>query len=577
MEDQREIKIEGAPVSDGIAIGTPFFLPFSDDEQAPEFPITVGEIDHEIARYRQALFSSREDLQQLQSDLENQGSFEAVTIIDTHLQMLDDPLITTHVEERIRLMQRNTEAVFRSVIKELEQKFSDVTDSYFRERFIDVKDLSKRILNHLRIEPDKFLADIPLNSIVFAKELVPSHTAALQAYLVGAFVTEMGGGNSHAALIARAKGIPYVASIDVDDVQSMSPQTVIVDGVSGCVILDPLPSTLKFYEQKQNQLMRAYQLLERDVHLKTETQDGYHVSVVANISSLNEIDLVHQNGAAGIGLFRSEYLFLHHPFLFEAEEEQFLTYRELVERTRGMPVVIRAIDLGGDKSHTLSGAQKEANPVMGCRGIRLLLRCKQIFKTQLRAILKATAYGNIRILLPLISDIEELRESKAILKEAMGELAEEGVAFNPNVLVGCMIEVPSAVLICDGLAEESDFLSVGTNDLVQYTLGVDRSNPLMSDLCFPAHPSVIRMIQMTCESARTYKKPVAICGEIASNPIFIPLLLGLGVEEFSCAPRYIPLVKKAIRSCSMREAQELAQKAKGMRTSAEISKLLCEE
>src|ERR1700722_8641897 len=245
----KEIRLKGASVSDGIAIGTPFFLALSDDEHTPEFPITVGEIDREIARYRQALFSSREDLEQLQTDLEKQGSFEAVTIIDTHLQMLEDPLMTTHMEERIRLMQRNTEAVFRSVIKEVEKKFSSVQDSFFRERFIDVKDLSKRILNHLCPEPTKILANIPQHSIVFAQELVPSHTAALQAYLVSAFVTELGGGNSHAALIARAKGIPYVASIDVAEVQSMDPQIVIVDGISGVVILDPLPSTIEFYEE----------------------------------------------------------------------------------------------------------------------------------------------------------------------------------------------------------------------------------------------------------------------------------------------------------------------------------------
>ncbi len=570
----KEFRLKGAPVSEGIAIGTPFFLSLAEEEETPEFPITVGEIDREIARYRQALFSSREDLQQLQTDLENQGSFEAVTIINTHLQMLEDPLITTHVEERIRLMQRNTEAVFRSVIKEVEKKFSNVKDSYFRERFIDVKDLSKRILNHLCPEPTRFLADIPQHSIVFAQELVPSHTAALQAYLVSAFVTELGGGNSHAALIARAKGIPYIASIDVAEVQNKDPKTVIVDGLSGYVILDPLPSTIEYYEEKRRQLESSYQLLERDVHLKAETLDGFSVNVVANISNLNEVGLVHQNGAVGIGLFRSEYLFLHHPFLFEAEEDQYLTYRELVERADGLPVVIRALDLGGDKNHALSGPQKEENPVMGCRGIRLLLRRKEIFKIQLRAILRATPYGDIRILLPLISDIEELRESKIILEEAMKELAQVGVPFNRDVLLGCMVEVPSAVLICDSLAEECDFLSVGTNDLVQYTLGVDRSNPLMSDLCYPAHPSVIRMIKLTTDAAKLHKKPVAICGEIASNPLFIPLLLGLGVEEFSCAPRYIPLVKKAIRSCSLKDAHELANRVLRLKTSAEISKLL---
>ncbi|MBI2743697.1 MAG: phosphoenolpyruvate--protein phosphotransferase [Chlamydiales bacterium] len=574
FKKEDESRLEGSPVSDGIAIGSPFFLSIPDLDYSPEFPITVGEIDREISRYRKALFSSREDLQQLQTHLENQGSLEAVTIIDTHLQMLEDPMMTTHVEERIRLMQRNTEAVFRSVIKEVEKKFSKVEDSFFRERFVDVKDLSKRILNHLCPEPVKSFAEIPPNSIVFSKELAPSYTAALQAHQVAAFVTELGGGNSHAALIARAKGVPYVASIDIEDVIAKKPERVIVDGSLGHVILNPLPSTILFYEEKRSKFNTHYQHLESDARLKAETPDGHAVTILANISSLSEVEFLHMQGAAGIGLFRSEYLFLHHPFLFEAEEEQYLTYRQLAERAGGMPVVIRVMDLGGDKSHALSGLQKESNPVLGCRGIRLLLRCTEIFKTQLRAILRATPYGDIRILLPLISDIEELRKSKEILEEVKRELRAKGTTFNEKLSVGCMVEVPSAVLICDSLAEECDFLSMGTNDLMQYTLGVDRSNPLMSDFCFPAHPSIIRMIKHTAEEAKKKGKRVAVCGEIASNPLFIPLLLGLGIDEISCAPRYIPFVKKAVRSCPLKKAKALAKIALGLKTSSEISALL---
>lgn len=571
---ENENKLQGSPVSEGIAIGAPFFLSFPDNDHFPEFPITIGEVDHEISRYRQALFSSREDLQELQTHLQKQGSLEAVTIIDTHLQMLQDPLMTTHVEERIRLMQRNTETVFRTVIKEVEKKFSKVEDSFFRERFVDVKDLSKRILNHLSAEPGPVLAETPLNSIVFAKELAPSHTAALQCYHVAGFVTELGGGNSHAALIARAKGLPYVASIDIDEAQSRNPTQVIVDGLSGYVILDPLPSTIEFYEEKKRKLKTEYQLLESDAHLKAETLDGHAMRIMANISALGEVECLTEQGASGIGLFRSEYLFLHHPFLFEAEEEQYLTYRQLAERSGGMPVVIRVMDLGGDKSHALSGLQKESNPVLGCRGIRLLLRCKEIFKTQLRAILRATPYGDIRVLLPLISDIEELRKAKEIVEEVKLDLSQAGISFNAQMPLGCMVEVPSAVFICDSLAEECDFLSMGTNDLVQYTLGVDRSNPLMSDSCFPAHPSIVRMIKLTVEEAKKQNKPLSICGEIASNPLFIPLLLGLGVSELSCAPRYIPLVKKAVRSCSLKEAKRLAKRALILKTSSEISTLL---
>ena len=577
MSSSNEIRLEGAPVSGGIAIGIPYFLSPLEEELVPEFSIGVGEIDEEIARYRKALFSSREDLQRLQKTLKKDGSFEAVTIIDTHLQMLSDPLMTTHMEERIRDMRRNTEVVFRSAIKEFEDRFSKVKDSFFEERFVDVKDISKRILNHLRPQSLKLLADTAPRSIVFAYELIPSYTAAAVTSHVSGFVSQLGGGNSHAALIARSKAIPYVTNIDIATVQDHAPKMVIIDGLSGLIILDPTRETFLEYEQKRAKQKSHYQLLEEADHHKAETADGHAVSVFANISSLSEIDLMHEHGAAGVGLFRSEYLFLENPTLFENEEEQYLAYRELAEKGNGLPIVIRVLDLGGDKSHAVFGMpQKEPHNLQGCRGIRLLLRCKEIFKTQLRALLRASAHGNIRILLPLISDIEELRQSKEILHDVQKELAARSIPHNEKILMGCMVEVPSAVVISSTLAHESDFLSVGTNDLVQYTLGVDRSNPLMSDFYFPAHPSIIRMIKVTAEEAKRCNKPIAICGEIASSPLFIPLLLGLGVEEFSCAPRYIPLVKKALRMTPLARAKKLAEEVLTLKTPAEISRLLAE-
>lgn len=570
-----EIRLEGAPVSQGIAIGTPFFLTLTDDVAIPEFSIGVGEVDREISRYRKALFSSREDLQRLQTDLRKQGSLEAVTIIDSHLQMLSDPIMTSQVEEGIRDMRRNTETVFRAVIKEVEVRFSKVKDSFFRQRIVDVKDLSKRILNHLCPPAPRFMTEIPPHSIIFTNELTPSYTAAAGASHISAFVTELGGGNSHAALIARSKGIPYIASIDIQAVQQMAPKLVIIDGTTGTLILNPSQETIDLYEKELGKLKSTYQLLEQEKHLEAETQDGHPITILANISNINEIELMHHYGALGIGLFRTEYLFLQNPFLLEDEELQFKIYSEIVERAEGLPTVIRVLDLGGDKNPLMLGEpQKEANPVLGCRGIRLLLRRKEVFKTQLRAILRASNFGQIKILLPLISDIEELRQSKALIAEVKEELSAEEIPYDSEILVGSMIEVPSAVLISDVLAKESDFLSMGTNDLVQYTLGIDRSNPLMSDFSFPAHPSVIRLIKMSVENAKRHQKPISACGEIASSPLFIPLLIGLGVQELSCPPRYIPLVKRAIRSCSYRDAVKLADEILHLQTSPEIAALL---
>lgn len=572
MVERKEIRLKGTAVSEGFACAAPFFLSFSEDEGIPNFSIGIGEIDQEISRYRKALFSSREDLKGLQTTLEKQGSFEAVTIIDTHLQMLSDPLMTTHMEERIRQMRRNTEVVFRSAIKEFERKFSRSKDAFFEQRFDDVKDLSKRIMNHLNPQKStKVNSEVPSSAIAFAHELTPSYTAAGDSRICG-FVSQVGGGHSHAALIARSKGIPYVASIDLLAVLEHDPQLVIIDGTEGYVILDPLPSTVEEYEKKNAEMQNQRAFLETKGHLKAQTEDGHGVSVFANISRMSEVDEMRSQGASGIGLFRSEYFFLENSDLFKSEEMQYLAYRELGEKAGDLPVVIRVLDLGGDKTYEQFGLPQ--TELQNYRGIRLLLKTKEIFKMQLRAILRASYHADIRILLPLICEIEELRATKRLIAEAKSELNQAGFTYRDEPLVGCMIETPSAVMISGALASESDFLSMGTNDLVQYTLGIDRSDPLMSDFSFPAHPSIISMIKMTVEEAKRYDKPFSICGEIASSPFFIPLLIGLGVEGFSCAPRYIPLVKNVIRSIRLEEAQDLAARILQLKTSAEIAELL---
>ena len=575
MDESKEFRLQGAPVSEGIAIGTSFFITPQTDDIIPEFSIHSNQVDDEILRYRGALSACKIELGYLKHNLEKEGSQEAIDIIETHLQMLEDPLITEHVEEKIRAVRRNIESVFSAVIREYEKKFSKMKDEFFQQRLIDILDLSKRILSHLGEKNKINFSDIPLSSIVFAKELIPSHTAAIQASRVSAFVTQSGGGNSHAALIARAKGIPYVSSIDVDLFQNVQGRCIIVDGQTGEIIVNPDRATLEKYKEIKTRLKTSYQLLQQDVHHVTETVDGYLVHVLANVGNLSDLDEMHNYSPEGIGLFRSEYLFLEKHTLFISEEEQYAAYCELIAKSLGLFVVIRVFDVGGDKNPNLFFEhEKEANPVLGCRGIRFLLRHPNIFRTQLRAIMRAAGDADVRLLLPLVSDIHELLEAKRIINEVQDELIEQGLVKRRNYPVGCMIEVPSVVFICDAIAKEADFLSIGTNDLVQYTLGIDRSNPSMSDFCYPAHPSVIRMIKMVVMESRKQNKPVTICGEIASNPIFIPLLLGLGINEFSCSPRYIPFVKRAIRNTVLLEAYELAQRILQMSSPTEISKTL---
>lgn len=570
MSQEEEIHIKGAPVSEGIAIGIPVFLS-SEGEDVPEFPISTGEVENEIARYRQALSSSREDLKKLQDDLNQEGSSEIASIIGTHIEMLDDPLMTTHMESKIREMLKNTESVFHTVIHDYEQRFSDKPDGFFKQRLSDVRDLSQRVLRNL-CDSDKVSFDaIPQDAIVFAKELIPSDTASIQATRISAFVTQSGGGTSHAALIARAKGIPYVSSVSMEVLEKARGSCVIVDGLTGDIILNPSMDTIEKYENLRKRLMKQYQQIETEKDLPAETLDRYRVELFANINNLGDLELAHHHFASGIGLFRSEYLFLKEPSLFFDEEAQIKAYEQIFEQSQGLVFTFRVLDLGGDKySDLFPEMSREPNPVLGCRGIRFLLRRRDVFKTQLRAVLQAGIGYKIRLLFPLITDIHELREVKLIVQEIKQELQAEGRPFLEEIPLGCMLEVPSAILVCDALAQESDFLALGTNDLIQYTLGIDRSNPGMSDFYYPTHPGIIRMIRMTLLETKKYGKSVTICGEMASNPLFTGLLLGMGVRQFSCAPRFLPVIKRTIRHLSLLDAVDIAEHVLTLRTSADI-------
>jgi phosphotransferase system enzyme I (PtsI) len=574
---EQEFHLKGAPVSEGIAIGIPVFLTRPQMDDIPNFPVSKNEIEGEISRYRQALFSSRRDLKRLQEDLSQEGSKEIASIIGTHIDMLDDPLMTTDMECKIREMLKNTESVFHTVIHDYEKRFNETNDAFFNERLSDFRDLSQRVLRNLS-DTDHFpLSHLPPNAIVFSKELIPSATVSMQGAHVRGFVTQSGGATSHTALIARAKGIPYVASIDMDLLKNFKGECVIINGQTGDIIFNPSQETLAKYESLQRRIKEEVHQLEKDQRFLAETIDGYKVHLYANVNSVNEIDLAHKQGAEGIGLFRSEYLFMHDPTLFFDEGRQFLIYQQMVKKCKRSSLTFRVMDLGGDKcSGMFEEMSKEPNPVLGCRGIRFLLRRTDVFKTQLRALLRATQEISLRILLPMVADITEFRDIKKIIESVQGELAQQKVPYLDTPQLGCMMEVPSAVLICDALAKESDFLAIGTNDLIQYTLGIDRSNPGMSDFYYPTHPGIIRMIKMAILEAKQRHKQVTVCGEMASNRLFTALLIGLGVSNFSCAPRYIPMIKRRVRSLCLIDCYEIAEHVLTLSTSAEIYSYLNE-
>jgi phosphoenolpyruvate-protein phosphotransferase (PTS system enzyme I) len=489
---------------------------------------------------------------------------------------MQDPLMTDHIEKQILQTLKNAEHVVQTTVKEYQIKFNSIQDPIFRERFKDIQDVARRITAYLTARKRLSLKDIPANSIVFAKELSPSMVAEANNTRIKGFVSQVGASNSHVAIVARARGVPYVSNINFNEIESFHHCIVIIDGRTGEVIIDPTSETLEKYYNLQEKLDDQITHLKKVSALASETYDGYRVQLCGNVETANELEILHKFGGNGVGLYRSEYIFLQHQ-KFPSEEEQFVCYRQMVEQMRGLPIVIRTFDLGGDKFPKQHGVAFEANPFLGCRAIRFMLKERDLFKTQLRAILRASAFGHVSIMFPMISSSQELIEAKEIVKEVQLELTKAGIKSDPHIRMGCMIEVPSAAVTADLLAKECDFFSIGTNDLVQYAMAVDRDSHQMSGFYSPTHPSVIRLIRLIISEANNQGIPVSVCGEIAADPRFTPLLLGLGVHQLSVGLHHIPIVRNAIRNTSIVAAAQLVDKVLTLTTAEEIQDLLNEE
>lgn len=573
---EQQVYLKGAPICRGIAIGKPFFFTLIDD-CVPEFTIPAKDIDEEIDRYRQAIRRSRDDIKQLQKKLKKEKILEGAAILDAHIQMMQDPLLTQHIEDEIKKSRKNAEHVFHTFVSQYQKKFQSLADPFFRERFKDIQDISRRVMGYLRDSVSVSLADIPSGSVVFSDDLTAFDTAEANVSSVLAFVTQKGSATSHAAIVAKAKGIPYVSNIQLEDLLELDQDgKVIVDGRTGDIIFYPTEETLKTYRRLQESLERQVKSWGEKNPLPAETVDGYQVKLSSNIDMTDDMDLFHENGGEGVGLFRSEYMFLNND-TFPTEDDQYLYYLQLVEKMKGLPLVIRTFDFGGDKLMLNPYMPTEGNPFIGCRAIRYLLKEKDIFKAQLRAILRASQFGKVSIMFPMISTLAELIEAKELLQEAYAELESKGYDEIPKVRIGSMIEVPSAAIVADLIAKECDFLSIGTNDLVQYSLAVDRRNHSPHQIHASTDPSVLRMIKLVVSEANHQGIPVTVCGEVAADPRFTALLLGLGVHELSVAPRYLPSIRKAVRSCCIVDSCALAEKALTLTNAKEISELLSEE
>lgn len=567
MQLEQEVIVKGRPVCRGIAIGKPFFLN-RDDFTIFETRIPAAHMEREIERYRHALSRSKQDIKRLQKQLEMESAAEGILILEAQLEMLQDPLLTTEIEKEIKKNKKNVEFIFQQAILKYQERFKAIGDAFFAERFQDLQDLSRRIFSYLNESGNLSLNDVPPNSIVCAQELTASDAASAHSFCVSAFVTETGGATSHAAIVAKAKGIPYVTNVSLQVLKDLALHQIIVDGRTGKVILNPSKGTIQDYELLQDRMQHQFKVLEQVTKWPAQTYDGYSIRLCANLDMTHEIDLIQELGGQGIGLFRSEYIFLPKHEI-PSEEEQFKIYCSLVERMKGLPVVIRTFDIGGDKPLLNSTCVGEGNFSLNYRATRFLLKEQGLFKTQLKAILRASINGNVSILFPMISTLSELREAKRMLQEVREELN----LFHP-IRIGCMIEVPSAAMIVDHFAKECDFFSIGTNDLVQYALAIDRCEQAHHEFYEPTDPSIIRLIKMVTTEANKAQIPVSVCGEIASDPRFTALLLGLGIQELSVAARYLPIIKNAIRSTSIVNAVQLAEKALSMTTSQEIHDII---
>ena len=564
-----ELERRGISASPGIVIGTAFVRD-AERVSVPRAVVDPGRVDSEVERFKRALEDTSRDLRVIKTDIAGKMGDDHARIFDAHLLILSDPTLLDDTGAVIRKERLNAAAAFDKVINRFIETIGGSADEYLKERTIDVQDVRKRVLRALVGAGTPKAALRPQEpSIIVAHDLSPSDTAQLDRSTVLGYVTDLGGRTSHTAIIARSQGIPAVLGLENLVERVETGDTVIVDGNTGVVVVNPSARTIAQYKEE----IDRFHALEEQLLLLTaypaQTLDGRLYMLSANLDAANEVDSVIEHGGQGVGLFRTEYFFISQEYL-PGEEEQYKVYRQVTEKMEGKPVVIRALDVGGDKIASYLNRSPELNPFMGWRGIRFLLTRKDIFKTQLRAIYRASAHGNVKVMFPMISQIEEIVRAKEICAEVRDELARDRYKFSPDVELGMMVETPSAVALADQFAREVDFFSIGTNDLIQYTMAVDRGNSKIAHLYHHLHPSIVRLLRLTATAARRHNVHLAVCGEMAGDLMAVPILVGLGIDEFSVSPNVIPEVKRLIRSVTFDECRALVRRVSNLRTTAEI-------
>lgn len=555
---QNNIILNGIAASSGVAIGKVFVLE-EDDFLVIKREIPNSQIKQEIARLKNAMEKTKIELEENQKELNKVLGENYAKIADAHLLILNDPMIRDEVKKLVN-KGTNAEYAVHQVVENFSKTFDLIDNEYFRERKHDLLDVAKKIMRNLLGKTKKSLTDLSEDSIIVAKNLTPADTVNMKEVMVKGFVTEIGGKTSHTALVARSLEIPAVVGLKDVTYKVKQGMPIIVDGNLGLVILDPSEETIENYKREYEIQISYKKELEKFKDLPAVTTDGREVILGANIENPEEVRATLKHGANAIGLYRSEFMYMSKKTM-PTEEEHYQNYSKVAKMMMPYEVIIRTMDLGGDKISRLGlmNIGREANPFMGLRAIRFCLKYPDIFKTQLKGILRASVHGNIKIMYPMISRISEIKQANKILEQAKEELKKEGKKFRDDIEVGVMIEVPSAAVISDIIAKEVDFLSIGTNDLIQYTMAVDRVNADVAHLYTPMHPAILRLLKNIIDSAHAAGKNVGMCGEMAGDPAYTAILLGLGLDEFSMSAGQIPKVKKIIRSISRTEAKKLVE------------------